>query len=203
MAKNEAFVTTREAAKLLGVSLRSVQLWVENGVLSAWKTAGGHRRIARNSLDEMLLRQKEAAQLVEAADIPEGHEHEMVLLVVEDSADLLQLYRRQIQSWELPLRLITAANGFEGLYQIGLYQPDFIISDLEMPGMDGIQMVWALYEQPDLKRKDIIVVTGLSAEEIRLRGGLPEEVPVLYKPIPFHDLREMLESKVKQTAASR
>ncbi|MFM7066754.1 MAG: excisionase family DNA-binding protein, partial [Gammaproteobacteria bacterium] len=35
------YLSTREAADLLGVSLRTVQLWVESGTLRAWKTAGG------------------------------------------------------------------------------------------------------------------------------------------------------------------
>lgn len=50
----EAFCTTREAAQLLGVSLRTAQLWVDSGILRAWKTAGGHRRVARDSIDALL-----------------------------------------------------------------------------------------------------------------------------------------------------
>src|SRR5258706_16290227 len=43
--------TTLEVAKLLGMSVRSVQLMVDRGELEAWKTPGGHRRIARASVD--------------------------------------------------------------------------------------------------------------------------------------------------------
>ncbi|MCX8145879.1 MAG: excisionase family DNA-binding protein [Azovibrio sp.] len=46
--------STREASELLGVSLRTVQLWVDSGVLQAWKTAGGHRRISKASVDALL-----------------------------------------------------------------------------------------------------------------------------------------------------
>jgi excisionase family DNA binding protein len=46
----KSFCTTREAATLLGVSVGTVQLWVENGLLQAWKTAGGHRRVMRDSI---------------------------------------------------------------------------------------------------------------------------------------------------------
>lgn len=41
----DPFLTTRQAAQLLGVTLRSVQLWVEAGKLPAGHTPGGHRRI--------------------------------------------------------------------------------------------------------------------------------------------------------------
>jgi len=47
-----AVVSTTEAARQLGVSVRTVQLWVESGRLMAWKTAGNHRRIFQWSIDE-------------------------------------------------------------------------------------------------------------------------------------------------------
>lgn len=46
--------TTREAAEMLGVSLGSVQLWVDGGILKAWKTVGGHRRVLRESVNDLL-----------------------------------------------------------------------------------------------------------------------------------------------------
>ncbi|MDN4037730.1 response regulator [Massilia sp. YIM B02443] len=49
-----AFCTTRQAAARIGVSHRTVQMWVENGTLRAWKTAGGHRRIANDSVECLL-----------------------------------------------------------------------------------------------------------------------------------------------------
>eukprot|EP01036_Dinobryon_divergens_P016193 gene16192-21946_t len=47
MAIEKTFCTTREAASRLGISIGTVQLWVEKGLLSAWKTEGGHRRVTR------------------------------------------------------------------------------------------------------------------------------------------------------------
>ena len=55
-ATPEVYFSTREAAERLNVSLRTVQLWVEAGLLRAWKTEGGHRRILRSSLDELLAK---------------------------------------------------------------------------------------------------------------------------------------------------
>jgi excisionase family DNA binding protein len=78
------FLTTREAAELLGVALRTVQLWVEAGTLSAWKTAGGHRRITRESVEAMLKRQTAARQGSIVADhSPRGFH----ILVVDDDAN--------------------------------------------------------------------------------------------------------------------
>ena len=44
------FLSTRETAKHLQVSLGTVQKMVETGELLAWKTRGGHRRILMSSL---------------------------------------------------------------------------------------------------------------------------------------------------------
>jgi len=65
--------TTREAAELLGVSLRTVQLWVDSGVLQAWKTAGGHRRVSRQSIDALRNGQSPAQPIASLAVAPEDH----------------------------------------------------------------------------------------------------------------------------------
>ena len=57
-----AFYTTRGVAKLLQVSVKTAQLWVESGVLQAWKTPSGRRRITHTSVRE-LIAQREHAML--------------------------------------------------------------------------------------------------------------------------------------------
>lgn len=47
--------STRDVAQVLGMAVRSVQLMVDRGELQAWKTPGGHRRIARASVQQWLM----------------------------------------------------------------------------------------------------------------------------------------------------
>lgn len=47
-------LTTANAAELLGVSVRTAQLWVESGQLPSWKTPGGHRRIPRQAVMDLI-----------------------------------------------------------------------------------------------------------------------------------------------------
>jgi len=56
---DDPILTTREAARLLGVAVSTAQVWMEGGALPAWKTPGGHRRV-RLSAVHQLLRQQEA-----------------------------------------------------------------------------------------------------------------------------------------------
>jgi excisionase family DNA binding protein len=193
LPKHTEFLTTREASKLLGVALTTVQLWVESGVLPAWKTAGGHRRIPRQAVERLLVEQ---AASIEAAGEPKS-----TVLIVEDGSVERNLYSRVFAEWRLPITLLLAENGFEGLLLAGRHAPELIVADLCLPGMDGLRMIRQLRRQLDPCA--IIVVTGLTSEEIEAKGGLPSGIPVYHKPIPFAALRQEVDRQVGRKAASR
>jgi excisionase family DNA binding protein len=193
-AQPEKYFSTREAAAQLGVALSTVQAWVESGVLPAWKTAGGHRRISIDAIEAMRLRQQAALSSTTAPEI-------IKVLVVEDDPVQRELYRIQFAEWQLPAQLLTAEDGFEGLILIGRHAPDLIISDLSMPEMDGFRMIRRLKTQSVATHATIVVVTALTTAEIEARGGLPLGIPVYPKPIPFAALRPLVEHLVRKIAA--
>jgi len=180
--------TTKQAAELLGVSLRTAQLWVESGVLKAWKTAGGHRRIARESV-ETLLQEKHRALGAESDGSP------FRILVVEDEPDILKLYQLAIKSWGLSVEVYTAKNGIEGLLRLGQFRPNVLITDLLMPSMDGVEMIRMLGTDPEYKDMTIIVVSTLNPAEVQERGGLPDGARLFAKPIPFEDIETVVREK--------
>jgi excisionase family DNA binding protein len=188
------FISTREAAVRLGVALSTIQSWVETGILPAWKTAGGHRRIPADAVDALLMRQKAVLSSVPSPDL-------FKVLVVEDDPVQRELYRRQFNAWRLPIQLLTAEDGFEGLMLIGRHSPDLIITDLAMPEMDGFKMIRRLKTLPAAIRGGVIVVTALTPAEIEAEGGLPAGLPVYPKPIPFAALRPVLEHMTRAQAA--
>ena len=179
----------------LGVSLRTAQLWVESGVLRAWKTAGGHRRILKRSVDTILEERQRAIEYPMTTG-------EFRILVVEDDPDLLKLYRLHIAGWGLPVLLTTATNGFEGLIRIGEAKPDLLIADLNMPGIDGFRMIRSLSANPDFRDMDIIVVTALDKNEIADRGGLPENVRIFVKPAPFSILEQLVRDSIGRRSST-
>jgi len=183
----ENYYTTRDAARILGVSLRTAQQWLEKGYLKGWKTNGGHRRILRSSVSKM-LRSKRAAQA------PSDGGESLQVLVVEDNEALLKLYRLQIARWELPVMLYTASNGYEGLVLVGKVSPDLLICDLRLPGVTGFQIVRGLSQMPSCQRMTMVVVTALPSEEIEAHGSLPEGVEQMGKPIDFKRLHEIAQS---------
>jgi excisionase family DNA binding protein len=202
-ATNDDVLSTREAAERLGVALRTVQLWVEGGVLPAWKTAGGHRRISRAAV-ERLIGERSAALSGDsqrgaltplAGSAPASSR--MKLMVVEDEPDLLRLFTLVIAGWDLPIDVTPAGNGFEALLRMGQACPDLLVTDLNMPGMDGFKMIASLRGVgSSFDDMDIVVVTGLSAAEIDSRGGLPDGVRVFHKPVPFDEVELLVRERL-------
>lgn len=183
------FLTTRQAAAELGISLGTVQQMVENGTLEAWKTVGGHRRIARESLDAYLMRRQQLTPSSSGL-------RPLDVLVIEDSPASQELYRQTIDNWLLPLALRIIDNGVDGLVRIGKEMPDILITDLTIPKLEGIEMVRRLRANPDLAAMDIIVVSTLGREEIANIGGLPSDVTIYSKPIPFHEIKGFVQARL-------
>lgn len=176
---DEKLYTTQEVADLVGVSSRTIQLWAAAGVINAWKTPGGHRRFPGEEVQRL---QRELG-----SDASGGRQ---TILVVEDEPDLQMLYRLSIESWNLPVEIVTAQDGYEGLLQIGLRKPEVIILDLMMPKTDGFRVLEVMESSGELRNSLVMVVSGMSPEEIRDKVELPETVAIYPKPIPFGMIRE-------------
>ncbi len=191
MTNSDSMYTTKQVAKILGVTARTVQLWAENGVIEAWKTPGGHRRIRQSELDKLIKTIREPSKESSSGG-------DCKLLLVEDETDLLKLYRMHFESWGLPLEVLTATDGYEALIRIGAEKPDMIITDLNMPHMNGFHMLKILQGIEELNGTDVVVVTALSKEEIADNGGLADGISILHKPVQFEKLESLVRKKYNQ-----
>jgi excisionase family DNA binding protein len=205
-------MTTNDVAKELGVTIRSVQLWVEQGALEGWKTPGGHRRITRASFNRFItgkshlgkseINQNEVAQnkaYLSTSKKPAINESRLKVVVVEDDQAMLMLYRMTIESWKLPIDVRFISNGYEAIVSISQNTPDLLITDLKMPEMDGFAMLKALRNMDDFSLMTIVVVTGMQAHEIDDKGGIPRGVSLYGKsPVPFLEMRELMQSLVEK-----
>ena len=199
-AVEKSFCTTREAAALLGVSVGTVQLWVESGLLQAWKTAGGHRRVLRDSVESLLHKKPAAPVLSGPKVVIASGPRRIRVMVVEDDPSLLRLYETQLSRWSIPMELTLMDNAISALLHMGRGGPDLLITDLHMPGMDGFAMLRVLNQSPEMARTKMVVVSGLDADEVKARGGVPTGVEVLAKPIPFAQLLSIAQGVARQVA---
>jgi excisionase family DNA binding protein len=195
-----AYCTTRQAADRLGVAVGTVQAWVECGRLQAWKTAGGHRRVLRDSVDQLLrkLPQPDSAgpadRTAQAVDAPPA------VVVVEDDPSLLRLYQARLTRWPQSPRVHCFDSAVKALLHIGHSRPDLLILDLRLPGMDGFSLLHNLLDSPEIGNTTLAVVTGLPAADIAARGGMPPEVRLFGKPIPFDALQDLWSTVLAQRA---
>ncbi len=201
----KAFCTTRDAAEILGISLRTAQLWCESGLLEAWKTAGGHRRIVRESIERLIRVSTTIASQTERWSPPAVPRRQQArlastfrILVVEDDKDLRTLYAFRLSRWTMKPSVETAANVQEAVDRLGQCLPDMVVLDLNLPGQDGFHLLRRLREESIYLGIPVVVVSGLAPEEISRRGGVPAGVPVLPKPLPFEKLAAIAEGRAAQ-----
>lgn len=209
MAESEHF-TTLEVARMLGMAVRSVQMMVDRGDLEAWKTPGGHRRISRNSVQRWLdSRRSDASGAVaapprdvEAAMPSVPRPKELRVLVIEDSAhyqNLLSLLLRQ----HFPEAAIHVADdGIAGLAMAGRLDPDVLIVDILLPGIDGATLVTSLRSHPQFKRSQLIVVTSLDESQRAPYAFALSGVPVIHKSQIVALLPDLIRSRTEAASGA-
>jgi excisionase family DNA binding protein len=178
LAMNEArrSYTTRELAEQLGVSVQTVQRWVDAGHIKAWKTVGGHRKIDAESADSW-VRQMQAGPPPEAP----ASEPRRVLLVDDDPA-FLEILAMLVADHAPKALLDTATSGFQALQILATTTPDLLVTDVAMPHMDGFEMLRHVASQE--RRPGFVVVTSsLDREEVARYGQLSPDMLFMPKPI--------------------
>lgn len=183
---------------MLGVCIRTAQQWVENGLLEAWKTKGGHRRISLASVQRLRNAQGATEPETAANSKSSAQKDKLKVLVIEGNNILLRLYRLRLKSWHLPLEIITVSNPVDGLLLIGRETPDLLITDLSMPGVDGTAMVRTILQSPFREGMQIVIVTDAETDKLAELGGLPEELAVLPKPPSFSELRTVCDQLLQR-----
>ena len=187
----EDYCGTSYAARLLGLSVATVQSLVEKGEIDAWKTLGGHRRIALKSIDSYLEKYSQLVPVVQA-DL----QNRLRVLLVEDDEATRELYQLEFETWNLPVDCTWMSSAMEALMDIASMRPDLLITDLSMPGVDGFEMLKALRRNVELADMQVIVVSGLPRQAFDARGGFPEGAFMLHKPIKFDWLQGFMTAMV-------
>jgi len=186
-------MTTYQAAEELGVSIKTVQQWIEKGTLQGWKTPGGHRRVDME--DVRLLALKRSRKKSSSSGQP------CKVLVIEDDPDICRLYELMSRTWQIQIAFHFAHDGLQGLIAFGKIHPDFIIVDLNIPRVDGFELIRILSSQYDSDALRYCVVTGLTQDEIKKRGQLPADCPVLTKPVNFSTLEKLIADAYAEVSA--
>jgi len=180
--------STVEVARRLGMAVRSVQLMVDRGELEAWKTPGGHRRISRRSVERWLAERQGGARAAPAASAPQPAAQPHAagqrprVLLIEDSRHFHNLVSLLVRSRFPEVELHLADDGIAGLAMAGKIEPDVLLVDILLPGIDGATLIAGLRSHPAFARSRLIVVTSLEGAELEPYAFALDGLPVLHKP---------------------
>jgi excisionase family DNA binding protein len=162
---DETFLTTEEVLEYLQVNLRTVYRLIKAGKIPAVRV-GRQWRFRKRDIDAWLDSQRprsgaarSAAPTPAAARTSAGTSRPRVL-VVDDEASIRDLLEKTLTMADYIVD--TAPDGRSAIDRMRIYPYDLLITDLRMPGMDGLAVIReARRFKADLP---VIIVTGYSTE---------------------------------------
>lgn len=180
----KAYHTTTEVARMLGVSRQTVLRMVHAERVRTCQTPGGFHRIPADEVSRLLAERG-------LAESPLTMARPVNILIVDDQEDVLDLLRRALKPAGERLHIRTATSGIDALIEIGEAQPDLLILDLIMPGVDGFEVCHRIRERYGSQLRIIAMsgqYTALTQAELDAHG-LDAFFP---KPIPLVEVLDTI-----------
>jgi excisionase family DNA binding protein len=176
---NKSYLTPHEVAALLMVSPITVRGWANKGLLKAETTPGGHRRFLLSEVDRFI---QERPLLSRSLGLR--------VLIVDDEVALAKSLAIYLSG--LGVSTEVAFDGFDAGKKLNAFDPDIILLDLMMPGLDGFDVCRRIKQNPAHNKLRIIAMTGYPSpenEQLILECGAER---LLVKPVDAKQLAIIL-----------
>lgn len=145
---------------------------------------------------ETVLAEPEQNDKTSLPDMPPATKETLVkVMVVEDNAELRQFICEILSG---TYRVVGVADGVMALEKIEEEIPDFIITDIMMPRMDGIELIRHIKENVNTCDIPLIILSAKSSVEDRIQGlqlGIDDYIP---KPFSSDYLKSRIENLIRQ-----
>lgn len=122
------YLSTAEAARLLGLSTTLVQSLVDKNELKGWKTRGGHRRIALQSIQEY---QAQSGSGIPTVQNRTGRPPRV--MVVIESEQQLPVLKAACDQWSFPIEVKFVDSVTGAMLDLTVERPDMLVVELAMP----------------------------------------------------------------------
>jgi len=180
-SKNNTLLTPKDVANQLGVSPVTVRVWAQENKLPFATTPGGHRRFNQSDVDK--FSQQHGGRKSSAYSI----------LIVDDDEQHAELLSEYFRYMTLDVNTYIAHDGFEAGQLISQVNPDCVLLDLMMPGMDGFSVCQRIKEDSATKRIRVIAMTGYNEHENIQRILQVGAERCLSKPINRDTINELFD----------
>jgi len=145
-----------------------------------------------------LLDIHEATERRALARDPEEDSRRHTCLVVEDTPDVIRLVGMALQQ---EFKVLSAPDGMQGLAMARKELPSLIVTDLMMPGMDGLELTRRLRDDPTTRHIPIVMLTARGELQDRVTGIDTGVNSYLAKPFSPRELLSAARGLVKTQAA--
>ena len=119
------------------------------------------------------------------------------ILVVDDDTNILKLL--DISLTKAGYDIFVCDNAEDAIDKANSIIPDLIISDINMPEMDGIEFCWMIRENSDVPMVPFIFLSSLKDPDYEIRGYRAGADDFLSKPIDRSDLLEHVEALINRS----
>ncbi len=118
------------------------------------------------------------------------------VLIVEDSETMRAFLIAALE--DLPLEVVEAATGFEALKLLPHYNFSLIVTDINMPDINGLELITYLKKHPLYNNTPVIVISTERSEEDRKRAEALGANDYLVKPFDMEKFKEKVMGFLKQ-----
>jgi DNA-binding response OmpR family regulator len=115
------------------------------------------------------------------------------VLIVDDNQDLLDLLTEGLSE---DFTVVTAGDGAEGLARYFETEPDCVVIDVKMPGIDGYQLARALRGDPATALTPLIMLTAMTQDRDRFLGFIAGVDQYLTKPALPSEVRAAIHQAI-------
>ena len=124
------------------------------------------------------------------------------ILIVEDSPTMRALLNSALEGLEIPVKITEASSGFEALRYLPREPFDLIVTDINMPDINGLELVSFAKSNSAYRSIPLIIVSTEGAEKDRARGIELGADAYLVKPFDAENLREVVVDLLSRSTTS-
>lgn len=181
---DKKYLTTGDIAEYCEVNVTTVKRWIREDHLKGFQTPMGHFKVVKNDFIEFL---KENHMPVDKAVLGSS---ELKVLVIDDDPGMIKTIVMTLESLDYDLKVDTATDGYDGLMKIGNAVPNLLILDLNMPKIDGYEVIKRVKNTENYKSAEIMVVSSTLNEETEKKLMSIGVSKYLKKPFKLSELKE-------------
>ncbi len=179
----EKLFTTHDISRLVQVDPSTVSKWIDKGLLLAFRTPGGHRRVRDTDLRSFLI----AHEMPVPAELGGA---QVRLLIVDDEKPVVDALKRAFKPFGAAIDVTGTTSGVEALLLVSEQKPHGMLIDLNMPDLDGFEVCRRIRQRKHLESVRLITMTARHTAETEAMSLKAGASACLAKPI---DAAEVLE----------